>query len=293
MRIKSAGISFIAALGFSKPLDTTMPVLLLLVIASCLCLGGCTRAQLMKRITPPEDESFARRYVDLLRQQAFDQVEQELDPSIVGSDARDKLATMAGMFPSGDPKSTKVVAFTFRHGRESSTHWLTLEYEFPDKWLLVNIAIQRRGGASRITEFGVTPIPDSLEHANRFSLVGKSALQYVILGLALAAPIFSFYVLAVCLRTKRQKLKWLWAVFILVGVGKLAIDWATGALTFTPLAINMPCGGATAVGVYGPWVVAVHLPLGAILFLIKRNNSVTPSEVESSPAEQLPPTVPQ
>jgi hypothetical protein len=246
----------------------------------------------MKKMTPPGDELFARKYVDLLRQQAFDQVEQELDPSIVGSGARNTLATMAGMFPAGEPISTKVVAYSFRHDRQSSTDSLTLEYEFPDKWLLVDMSIQRMGGASRILAFHVTPIADSLEHINRFSLVGKSALQYVILGLALAAPIFSFYVLAVCLRTKGQNRKWLWAIFILVGVGKLAINWTTGALTFTPLAINIPCGGATtAVGVYGPWVVAVHLPLGAILFLRKRSRSVTPSEVELPPVEQLPPTI--
>jgi hypothetical protein len=32
---------------------------------------------------------------------------------------------------------------------ESSTHSLTLEYEFPDKWVLVNMAIKREDGASR------------------------------------------------------------------------------------------------------------------------------------------------
>jgi hypothetical protein len=270
-----------------------MRALPLFAIAFCLTLSGCSRAALLKMLTPPEDETFARKYVDLLRQQAFDQIEQELDPSIAGSDVRNTLATMAGVFPGGEPKSTKVVAYSFRHGRQSSTDSVTLEYEFPDRWLLVDMSIQRTGGAIRISAFRVTPIADSLEHTNRFNIVGKSALQYVILGLALAAPIFSVYVFIVCLRTKKLNLKWLWAIFILVGVGKLAINWTTGALTFTPLAFNIPCGGAASVGGYGPWVVHVHLPLGAILFLKKRSRSVTPSEAELSPAEQLPTTTPE
>ena len=135
------------------------------------------------------------------------------------------------------------------------------------------MSIKRMGGASTILAFRVTAIADSLEHINRFSLVGKSALQYGILGLALAAPIFSFYVLGFCLRTKNLNRKWLWAIFILVGVGKLGVNGTTGALTFTPLAVQVPCGGATTtMGFYGPWVVTVNLPLGAVLFL--RNEAI-------------------
>lgn len=264
--------------------DLTRP-LLLLSIALSLCLSGCSRAMLIKRITPPEDEVFARKYVDLLREREFDQVEQKLDPSVAGSDLKNTLDKMAGMFPVGEPKSTKVVAYNFRHS-------LTLEYEFPDKWLLADMSIKRMDGASTILAIRVTRIADSLEHINRFSLVGKSALQYGILGLAFAAPIFSFYVFAVCLRTKNLNRKWLWAIFILVGVGKLGVNWTTGALTFTPLAVQVPCGGAkTTMGVYGPWVVAVNLPLGAILFLRKRSNRVLLSEVQSSQLEALPPNL--
>jgi hypothetical protein len=241
---------------------------------------------LMKTITPPEDEVFARKWVDLLRQREFDQVGQKLDPSIPGSDVRNTLDKMAEMFPAGEPKSTKVVDYNFR------THLLTLEYEFPNKWLLVDILIKRMGGASTILAFRVSTIADSLEHNNRFSLVGKSVLQYGILGLALAAPIFSFYVLAFCLRTKNLNRKWLWAIFILVGVGKLGVNWTTGALIFTPLAVQVPCGGATTtMGVYGPWVVTVNLPLGAILFLRKRSHRIVLSEVQPPQPEDLPPTL--
>jgi hypothetical protein len=250
-----------------------MRPLLLLSIAVCLCCSSCSRATLVKGIVPREDEIFARKYVDLLRQRAFDQIEPELDPRISRFDVSNTLASMAEMFPATEPNSIKVVAYNLRHS-------LTLEYEFPDKWILVDMSIKRMGDTSTITEFRVTPIPDSLEHINRFSLVGKSSLQYMILGLALAAPIFTLYVLVLCLRTKSQTRKWLWAILIIVGVGKLGVNWTTGALTFTPLAVNAPCGGATTtMGFYGPWVVTVNLPLGAILFLRKRNKRVAASEV--------------
>jgi hypothetical protein len=241
----------------------------------------------MKKVVPPADEAFARERTDLLRQKRFEQIQRELDPSISDANTEETLKTMAEMFPSEEPKSVKVVDIKFLRHEESRTHSLTLEYEFSDTWLLVNIAIKRLNGASTIAAFNVTPIPDSLENVNRFSLAGKNGPQYLVLILALAAPIFSLYVLVVCLRTKNQRFKWLWAIFILFGVGALSINWTTGELGFTPLAVRIPCASITAVPAYGPWAIIVSLPLGAFLFMARRsanamaNESQSPQEVDT------------
>ena len=258
----------------------------LLSLAFCLAFVGCDRAALMKKLTPAEDESFARRHVDLLRQQRFDQIERALDSGVADSNTRDTLAAMAGMFPDGEPKSIKVVDVRFF---SNSMRSLTLEYEFPEKWLLVNMSITRRDGTPKIAGFNVTPIADSLESVNRFSLIGKSPMQYAVLSLAVIGPIFCLYVLYLCIRSNWGKLKWLWAIFILFGFGRLAVNWTTGELTFTPLAFHIPCASATAVPAYGPWVIAVSLPLGAILFLIKRRRGTAPRTLPAPSAGELAP----
>jgi hypothetical protein len=267
-----------------------VPVLCLLSFTLCFSLTGCDRAALMKKITPEKDESFAREYADLLRQQRFEQIEQVLDPSISDSNIKGTLARMAGMFPTEEPKSVKVVDLRFLHSPDSSTHSLTFEYEFTDKWLLVNMSIQRKDGTSTITGFNVTPIADSLENVNRFSLVGKGSVQYGMLGLAIIGPLFCLYVLVLCLRNKEQNLRWLWAIFIFFGVGRLAVNWTTGELTFTPLAFHIPCASILAVPAYGPWMLTVSLPLGAILFLIVHDRAAAQSEQRSSSLGGLPPT---
>jgi hypothetical protein len=235
----------------------------------------------MKKMVPPADETFARERTDLLRQKRFEQIQRELEPSISDANTEETLKTMAGMFPAEEPKSVKVVDIKFLRHEGSSTHSLTLEYEFTDTWLLVNIAIKRLNGLSTIAAFNVTPIADSLENVNRFSLAGKSVLQYLMLALALAAPIFSLYVLVECLRTKNLRFKWLWAIFILFGVGRLAVNWTTGELAFTPLAVHIPCASLTAVPAYGPWVVAVSLPLGAFLFMARRTANDMSHQLQS------------
>jgi hypothetical protein len=265
--------------------------LLFVSVAFCLSLGGCDRAELMKQKTPAVDETYAKWQVELLRQRRFEEIQRELDSSISDANILDTLNTMAGMFPPEEPKSLKVVDLQFQHGRDSTTHTLALEYEFRETWLLVNISIKRMDGLTTIAAFNVRPMADSLESVNNFSLVGKSGLHYLMLGFALAAPIFCLYALVICLRTEKQNFKWLWAVFILFGVGRLAINWTTGELAFTPLAVHIPCGFATAVPAYGPWMVGASLPLGAILFMARRDRNTVANEVQSPPTNQLPPTI--
>jgi hypothetical protein len=233
-------------------------------------LSGCDQATVMKKITPQEDEATTRRYVDDLRQNRFDQIEEALDPGLKDSSMHGTLASMAAMFPAQEPVSTKVVGFRSFLGNDRRTE-ITLEYEFPQKWLLAEVVTQESEGVTTIVGFHITPIADSLENINRFTLAGKSTSQYAILSLAVLAPLFSLFVFVVCIKTTMGKKKWLWLIFILIGIGKLVVNWTTGQVFFTPLAIQLPAAGANA-QLYGPWLVYVSMPLGAIIFLTMRRS---------------------
>jgi hypothetical protein len=73
------------------------------------------------------------------------------------------------------------------------------------------------------------------------------------------------------------KKKWLWLIFIVLGIGKLVVNWTTGQVFFSELAIQLPAGGAGAQA-YGPWQVYASIPLGAITFLIRRKRLIGPVE---------------
>ena len=252
-------------------------------------LSGCNQATIMKKITPQEDEAITRRYVDDLRQSRLDQIEQDLDPGLKDPNTHGTFSSMAAMFPAQEPVSTKVVGFRSFLGSVRRTA-ITLEYEFPQKWLLAEVVTQKSGGVTTIVGFHVTPIADSLENLNRFTLVGKGAAQYAILSLAVLAPLFSLYVFVLCIKTRMGKEKWLWLVFIVLGIGKLVVNWTTGEFFFTPLAIQVPGAGASA-QLYGPWLVYVSIPLGAIIFLIMRKRAVGPVQQTQQGAPGTPPPV--
>jgi len=245
------------------------PIVTRFAIAFCALLVGCDQAALMKKFTPPEEESIAEGYVVLLQQQKFDRIERDLDSSVAGLDVRNTLSQMAALFPAENSKSVKVVGAHTLRNQESSTVDLTLEYEFSTKWLLVNVTTRKQGDVRTLTGFHVTPIADSLENLNKFTLAGKGVLQYMILMCDVGSLLFSLYVFVLCLRTKDMKLKWLWSIIVLVGVGKLAVNWGTGEWTYQLFAFQVPCFSMSR-GLYSPWIVAAYVPLGALIFLQRR-----------------------
>ena len=252
--------------------------------------SGCDQATLMKKMTLEEAEAMTRRYTDDLRQNRFDRIEQDMDPGLKDSNMRGTLESMAAMFPAQEPVSTKLVGFRSFFGRVKRTE-VTLEYEFPQKWLLAEVITQKSAGVTTIVGFHVMPITDSLENLNRFTLVGKGATQYAILSLAVVTSLFSLSVFILCTKTRIGKKKWLWLIFILLGIGKLVVNWTTGQVFFSELAIQLPAGGANA-QFYGPWQVYASIPLGAIIFLIRRKNLVGSVQQAQQGALSTPPQPP-
>jgi hypothetical protein len=143
----------------------------------------------------------------------------------------------------------------------------TFEYDFCGKWLLANVAVRDRQGIKTVVGFNVNPMTRSLESQNRFTLTGKTTAQYTVLLAAIAAALVTLCSLIICAKAKLPKRKWVWVLFILVGFGKVAVNWTSGEWGIAPLSVQLFSASAFA-PFYGPWTIAASLPIGAIAFLI-------------------------
>ncbi|MBI5886266.1 MAG: hypothetical protein HZB85_06755 [Deltaproteobacteria bacterium] len=257
----------------------------LIVVLLLIMLAGCDQASMMKMIASSEDQQVAKDYIDLLRQSKFEQIEKDLDQSIKSENIHDVIVKMAALIPSQTPQSIKLVgANTFSSSDRYESN-LTFEYQFPNEWIVVNVAIRKKGGISTIIGFNVSPISDSLENLNRFTLSGKSLHQYAVLALAVLFPLFSLYALIMCILTKMDKRKWIWILFIVFGVGKFAIDWTTGQWSVKPLSVQLFSAAAFAPP-YGAWTLSVSLPLGAILFTLRKKKPAEPAPLQVDSAKR-------
>ena len=262
-----------------------MRKMMIVGVLLAVLVAGCGRAALMNHFASQADQQAARGYIDLLRQHKFDQIEKDIDPSIKTAKLHDTLVKMAAALPAQNPMSVKIVSANTFSSLSLTKDNLTFEYQFPDRWMLINVALQKKNGVSTIIGFRVNALPDSLENINRFSLGGKNIFQYAVLVLSALAVIVSLYALVLCARTRIAKRKWLWILFILLGVGKISVNWTTGQWGFMPLSIQLFSVAAFS-QLYGPWIISVSFPLGAVWFLLRRKqlaaNPASPALPESN-----------
>lgn len=253
-------------------------------VAMVLLLAGCGGGGLH-----PLDTAVAQSYVNLLREQRFNQIQNDMNLDLFYSVPRDQLVSMSGLFPSAPPLSIKIVGANIVSTPGFRSTALTLEYEFPHKWLLAGVTTQEANGRRTLTALNVTPIPDSLEHTNRFSLWDKTELEYDTLFLGLLSILFSLYAFVTCLSTNIRTAKWFWLAVTLIGIGGFQINWTTGDILLTPWVFRLPPLGGSA-PVYGPAMVYVAIPLGALIFLAfrRRLTTRTPIHDELRDFEQAP-----
>jgi hypothetical protein len=233
-------------------------------------VAGCHQQDTVSSLVPAVDQALAMTYVDLLRERKFDDIDRAAIPSVRGPKLYAALVKMADALPENDaPSSRKLVGAQVHTDQEGTTTNVVIEYDFSGKWVLANVGIVRKPGSVSLVALSVRAIPESLEEHHRFRLTGKSAMHYVVLGLAILFPLLTLYALAACLRTKMAWQKWAWMLFILLSIGSFTINWTTGETQFSALAIGLL--GASATGVlYGPWMLSVSFPLGALVFLLRR-----------------------
>lgn len=259
-------------------------VFVLAGLGTLLILSGCNPNQdgLLRKITPAEDEAAATNYIALLRQNRFEPILANADQSLKGVLSKDMLVKMAAAIPPQDPISVKIVGVQRFHNADASSINRSFEYQFSTNWRVINVMTQKKGGVSTLVGFHVYDFGDSLENRNKFTLSGKSFLQYATLTLGILIPIFILCVLVLCICTKMEKKKWLWIIFILFGIGKITVNWTTNHWGFSPFYVFLFGSGAFAQP-FGPWLISTSFPLGAVVFLLRQktlNVQMTPDSTE-------------
>jgi hypothetical protein len=149
------------------------------------------------------------------------------------------------------------------------------------KWVVASASLSGEPGEFRIVAFNVEPLPAPLSELNAFTLKGKSAAHYIFLLLPAADCVISIYAFVRCLRTKRLRRKWLWALFTLVGVVAFSINWTSGAVYVEPLRFSILGAGYMRNGWLGPWVISFYIPVGALAFLWKQRIATATKAVDA------------
>jgi hypothetical protein len=239
-------------------------------LVALLALVGCDPKELFEKSVPKEEAEFSKKFLALLQARDFEAIEAKVAPNMKGAQLRPNVEKIAAFFPAEKPNDIQIVGAQTFANADTTQVSLTFQYVYPGKWVVANVVLEKKGGDTVVAGVTVRPLPDSLENINRFTFEGKGATHYVMFAFAIIVPLFIVAATISCIKTPIPKRKWLWVVFILFGLARATLNWTDGNLNFNLLSFLMLGASFSKTSPYGPWFLSVSIPIGAIVFMLRR-----------------------
>jgi len=185
--------------------------------------------------------------------------------------SEETIARMMEFLPKEKELSHQLVGYHWNLVNGVRQVEVLIEYRYPTTFLTAQALVSGTPPNLQLEGMHVQRTDASVLARTAFGLKGKSPTHLVFFVAAIAIPVLILAALFVCIRSKIPRLeKLLWAAFIVLGLGKLTLNWNTGRIGFTPVALQLLGASAVVDGSSGAWLLAVSLPAGALVFLAKR-----------------------
>jgi len=240
----------------------------LCALVALLITAGCTQEDLLEKIASPEDRKNATECLDQLRAGDIAAIEARIDPSLKAPDLHATLQKIADILPDGKPDSVTLVGANVNTNSDERTANLTYQFGYGERWFLANCALKKTGNTQTIIGISAQSSEKALQKA-KFDLRGKSPKHYAILVAGIVFVLISLFALITCIMERGLRRKWAWILFIILGIGDLTLNWATGETTLSVATVQLFSASAVS-EMYGAWMISVGLPLGAVWYLVRR-----------------------
>ncbi len=251
------------------------------LLAIVMLTAGCAGSGSLRSAPPPEDVDFARRYLALFQSRSWAAIEMGMDPSLKDPQLRSKMIGMASLFPPGEPASVPLIGWNVNRSGSTTTSSLSFQYQFPGRWLLATVVVERTGQAPVVKSVQIHALRESVQRVNRASLAGKGRAHYAAAAVAVAVALFVLYVFVLAVRTPAPDMKWAWLLFVMFGIVRFAFNWTTGTLTVVPMAVQVFGSGFTKASPFEPLVLTTSIPVGAIVYLVQRREWLQERRLDS------------
>jgi len=226
--------------------------------------------------TKPADK-FARNFIDKIISGQLDRAYRDIEPGILNDKATETLANISKNINGAIPKKYKVVEAGWTSSYMPQIGKITIyklgyEYEFEKGYVLFTTAIKEKDGKLSVYSFNGDFLQAPLAELTKFTFSGKNPLQYLIFVLCCLVPLFIITTLIVMLlSTMTTKKKIIWSLIILlVAFPRFVMNWNNGAMDFNLLYLSLFGSSIGQPTLYSAWLVSFNIPIGAILFWVKR-----------------------
>jgi hypothetical protein len=246
----------------------TRRLVLAALLAQAVAGAGCVR--MSARQPADEDVQFARRFLALFGARAIPAIEMGMDPGVRDPQLRLKILQMASLVPAGEPTAVALVGSNVKAEGEARTTSMSFQYQYPDRYLLADVIVERKAGAAVAKGVQIRPLREPLDRVNRFTLAGRGRAHYLALAAALAVMGFVLWTFVIAIRTPVPGPKGLWLLFVLVGFVDFVFNWTTGTWSISATGMQPFGAGFSKASPFAPLFITTSIPVGAIVFLVQR-----------------------
>lgn len=195
-------------------------------------------------------------------------------PDILTDSVEQQLADAFAFVPNGEHIETVRAgyrSFSLRSTSQSySDHHTAYQLEFSDGWAWVEISLRREGDDLLIRNLRITKLERDLRKIHRFDFAATPLKQKIVAGSMVFAALFVLATFITVIASRRRlKRPILWVIIVLIGVGKLQLDWTTGAISVQYLSAGVG-GGFSRGSEFESWVASSYFPLFAIIFWVRK-----------------------
>jgi len=238
-----------------------------------LFLVSCFRETTLDKIVDPDKEQHALSLIDKLRSDQYLQLKDDFDSEIYLDNAT--LEKVRDFFPEESEISKELINYsTHVSNQRPAQYTISHQFEFPDIWIVTTLTFKGgNDGEFKIQRLHVTPLSESIKEINKFTFTGKSWIHYLTFALCVIIPAFIIYTLVIALKSKTLKKKWLWVIFILTGIVSFNLNWTSGQFNVEAFRFLLLGSGYFSHGLYGPLIFSVSLPIGALMFWLKKGKN--------------------
>lgn len=246
-------------------------LLLIIGLSGCQSLTGFRVPNSVK----PAD-AFARQFIDNIITGKIDSSYAKVDPEVLTNEAEQYILNANRSIQNNPVLHYRVVGITYSSNilsaEKITIYQLAYEYEFEKGNILFATTVREEDNNFFIISFNGKFLTAPLAQLTKFTLTNKSTKQYIFFLFVLLTPLFiilSLIFLIISQMSLQQKIIW-FLIILFISLPRFTINWNSGQIDFNLINISLLRAGFFRPNLYTAWILSFNIPIGAILFWIKR-----------------------
>ncbi|MCX7359088.1 MAG: hypothetical protein NT015_13220 [Alphaproteobacteria bacterium] len=205
----------------------------------------------------------------------YDDVSQGRDAELAASLVESNAGTQAEidriqtLLPPGAATSSRLTTFNVATGTDGNRLWGVREYEYPGHVVRAETTLYRATASEpwKVSGFNVNVLSREELAERTFDIMTEPRGVQAVIAAAVVFPLFILITFWTALFRQGLKVRWIWLIAIVLGIGTIYADTASDALSFLPISVQLFGAGATWSGsAFDGWVFSASTPLGAAAF---------------------------